>query len=94
MARSAFILTVLAVLAAGCTREVYLQPVPCEEGCAPCAEEPCFAREADCCPELKAVTVRQTYYVSDVPSAPTTYVPCDNGSVRRCRTVCRERRVK
>ena len=91
MLNKSYILAGLAALAlAGCTREVYLQPVPCEPECP---SSPCFVGASECCPETAVQTVVTTYQVYDVPAPTVTYIPCDNG-VRRCRTVCREVRVE
>ena len=72
MLNKSYILAGLAALAlAGCTREVYLQPVPCEPECPSC---PCFVGASECCPETAVQTVVTTYQVYDVP-APTVTPP-------------------
>lgn len=82
-------LAVAGLMLSGCTREVYLQPVPCEEDCPKC---PCFVGASECCPETAVQTVVTTYQVYDVPAPAVTFVPCDNG-VKRCRTVCKKVKV-
>ncbi|MBO5284645.1 MAG: hypothetical protein J6B00_02080 [Alphaproteobacteria bacterium] len=94
MLKKSYVILSLARLAAGCTKEVYLQAVPCVEGnCDPkpvvaLVPEPCG------CPELIMQTQTISYQMVDVPSPATTYVyqPC--GAKRNCRTVCREVKVK
>lgn len=91
MVSKSLILAGFAAMAlCGCAREVYLQPVPCEEECPAC---PCYGGLNECCPEIVTETVVTTYQVYDVPAPAVTYVPCDNG-IKRCRTVCREVLVK
>lgn len=73
MLNKSYILAGLAALAlAGCTREVYLQPVPCEPECPGC---PCFVGASECCPETAVQTVVTTYQVYDVPAPTVTYIP-------------------
>ncbi len=87
MQKKSLVLALFLMLLGGCTREVYLQPVPCTEGCPSC---PCFVGASECCPETAAQTEIQTYQVYDVPAPAVTYQPCDGGKYKRCRTVCRE----
>lgn len=83
------ILFVAAVFSlSGCTREVYLQAVPCEEdNCKPCASY------TQSCPELEMQTVTVQYSVYDVPAPKTVYTPCSANRTRNCRTVCRQVQV-
>ncbi len=76
------------LLMSGCTREVYLQAVPCAEGNC----EPCTAY-TDTCPELELQTVTVQYQVYDIPAPKVEYVPCADTPTRRCRTVCRQTRI-
>jgi len=83
--KSSFIL-MLALLATGCTREVYLQPVPCDD-CQPCddCKEPEVVKEvyevvkpAPACPcytcaAPTCVTCAYTYTYTYVPACPTCY---------------------
>lgn len=85
------------LLISGCTREVYLQEVPCVDNeCSPCPAvvAPCPPEKLECCPEIKAETTTEKYLVQDVPSAKITYVPCEQKAKTNCRTVCREVLVK
>lgn len=87
MLKKSFAAGCVAILTlAGCTREVYLQPVPCEtDECPAC---PCYIGAEETCPETEMETVIQTYQVYDVPAPSVTYAPCET-SGSRCRTVCR-----
>lgn len=79
------------ILLSGCTREVYLQEVPCVEGDCDC---PCVAENRECCPETEMLTETITYQVTDMPTAPSTYTPCNTTTTTRtCRKVCREVRI-
>ncbi len=95
--KSSLILT-LAILLSGCTREVYLQAVPCVEGECECS---CESQTRECCPETAMLTETIRYQVYDVPSAPTVYTPVCNPcaaapvvttttTTRICRKTCRE----
>lgn len=89
MLKNLIILGTLGLLAAGCSREVYLQSVPCAKGCQPCPT-------TEVCPEIAEQTENQKFIMYDVPSTPTNYIPCkeQTSSGKRCRKVCREVSVK
>ena len=84
-----------ALFLSGCTREVYLQPVPCVD-CQPCSH--CTDLTPECCPEIAETTETIVYQVYDVPAAPTCYQPCPTcmtvSEPRPCRTVCRKRIIE
>lgn len=83
MLKKTSLVLALALLMSGCTREVYLQEVPCVD-CQPCVEDTC--REVQ--------TEIQVYQVYDYAPQPVVYNPCGcttcTAPVRNCRTVCRE----
>lgn len=86
------LLMLTALFLSGCTREVYLQPVPCTD-CQPC--EHCTDLTPECCPEIAETTEILVYQVYDVPVVPTCYQPCMTCEAPRsnCRTVCRQRQI-
>jgi len=86
------LLLLTALFLSGCTREVYLQPVPCTD-CQPC--EHCTDLTPECCPEIAETTEILVYQVYDVPAVPTCYQPCSTCEAPRsnCRTVCRQYKV-
>lgn len=86
MLKKSIIITLLFIVSA-CTREVYLQPVPCVEGS--CQECPCKDGALECCAELKKQTEIQHYQIYDVPSQPTVYTE----EKTTCRKVCRKVKV-
>lgn len=84
MLKKTHLLLALILCATGCTREVYLQSVPCVE----CEEScPCIG-SLDCCEETVTKTNTYVFEIEDVPATPTTYKPC--AQKRNCRTVCRQ----
>ncbi len=87
MLKSTSLIIAAAMLMSGCTREVYLQAVPCTEDCEPCTSY------TDVCPELEMQTVTMQYQVYDVPAPVTTYTPCGATKTRTCRTTCRHVRI-
>jgi len=88
MVRNVGMLLLGMAMLAGCSREVYLQPVPCEEECPEC---PCFIGADECCPETAMQTEVQSFQVYDVPAKATDYVPCEEEEERsNCRMVCRK----
>jgi hypothetical protein len=84
MLKKVICLMSLSIALSGCTREVYLQAVPCED-CKPC---PCDnAQTGDCCPETAMQTEIQVYQLEDVTPAPA----CGQvAAPRNCRKVCRQ----
>lgn len=86
MLKKSIIITLLFIISA-CTREVYLQPVPCVEGS--CQKCPCEKGALECCEELKQQTEIQHYQVYDVPTPPTTYTT----EKSNCRKVCRKIKI-
>lgn len=70
--KSSFIL-MLALLAAGCTHEVYLQPVPCDD-CQPCGD----------CKEPEVV--QEVYEVVKPAPVCPCYTPCYTCTVPTCTT--------
>lgn len=74
MLKKASLLLALATILSGCTREVYLQAVPCAEGECECE---CTSQTRDCCPEMAMVTETIRYQVEDVTAAPVVYAPCN-----------------
>lgn len=89
MLKNLVILGTLGLLAAGCSREVYLQSVPCTNGCQPCPA-------TEVCTEIAEQTEIQKFVVYDVPAKPVKYIPCEEQTSpdKRCRKVCREVSVK
>lgn len=89
------IMALTVLLISGCTREVYLQKVPCVD-CEPCVEEPCQELTPTCCPELAMQTEVQVYQVYDNVPQPVSYTPCPRQNcqvekpVSNCHTVCRK----
>lgn len=82
MLKTTSLIIAAAMLMSGCTREVYLQAVPCaENNCKPCSY-------TETCPELEMQTVTVQYQVYDVPAPAVTYTPCGT-TTRKCRTTCR-----
>jgi len=77
MLKKTSLIVMLALLASGCTREVYLQEVPCTD-CQPepVIEEPCQELTPTCCPEMAMQTQFQVYQVYEVPVVPVVYQPC------------------
>lgn len=106
MLKKTTLLLASAILLSGCTREVYLQAVPCVEGDCECA---CTSQTRECCPETAMMTETIRYQVYDIPAAPVVYTPCcdpcaaaaDTASTttttttttRTCRKTCRQVRV-
>ncbi|MCM1324539.1 MAG: hypothetical protein NC218_10485 [Acetobacter sp.] len=97
MLKKSSLLLALAILLSGCTREVYLQAVPCAEGNCEC---PCISETRECCPETAMMTETIQYQVYDVPAREVTYIPCPTKkttktttTTRTCRKVCREVRT-
>jgi len=88
MLKKTSLVLALVLLASGCTREVYLQKVPCVD-CEPCVE-PCTELTPACCPELAVQTEIQYYQVYDYPPQPVTYSPCGGVPMKHCRTTCKE----
>ena len=89
MLKKSCLILSLMLVASGCTREIYLQAVPCTEG--NCGQKEVIEALPPCgCPELMMQTKTITYHVVDVPSPKVTYVNrCDN-DVKNCKTVCHE----
>ena len=89
MLKRSYSVLFLALLASGCTREVYLQAVPCVEG--NCEPEPVVVPApvpAPCpcgCPELMMQTETINYQVVDMPVP--VYQPCSTPC--SCQPVCR-----
>ena len=73
----------------GCTKEVYLQPVPCETEC-----KPCFIGKKEYCPETDIMTERQVYQVEDVEKPKVDYTYLENGNIRRCKHTCHQEKVE
>jgi len=76
MVKKSTLLFTAAILMSSCTREVYLQSVPCVEGDCGCQ---CFTESGECCPETEMLKETIRYQVIDspvVPVAPVTYTPC------------------
>lgn len=105
MLKKSSLLLAFAILLSGCTREVYLQAVPCVEGDCEC---PCQSETRECCPETAMMTETIRYQVQDVAAAPTVYTPCcdpcatvptqkvtttTTTTTRTCRKTCRQVRV-
>jgi len=86
------LLLLTALFLSSCTREVYLQPVPCVD-CEPCPQ--CTDLTPECCPEIAEQTQILVYQVYDVPAVPTCYQPCATCEAPKsnCRTVCRQYKV-
>ena len=83
------------VLLAGCTREVYLQPVSCNGDCqkkeevvapvvVPTCVTPCV-NMLSCCQVTETQVIK--YQVYEAPAPKVTIQPIDNG-FRRCRQSC------
>ena len=106
MVKTSTLLLTSVILLSGCTREVYLQKVPCAEGDC---EWPYVSKTREDCEETKALTHVMQYQIIDVPVVPVTYVPvvpvtyvpcCNNTTstttttttttTRNCRTVCHD----
>ncbi len=103
MLKKPSLILALAILLSGCTREVYLQAVPCVEGDCECA---CTSQTRECCPETAMMTETIRYQVYDVPVVPVVYTPCcdpcatvvpvitttttTTTTTRTCRKTCRE----
>ena len=95
-------LVLALMMMTGCTREVYLQPVPCAD-CEPKPCERCTDLTPECCPELAMHREIQVYEVyEEIPCQPTCVNnPCANTVTtttvteprRNCRTVCRQRMI-
>lgn len=84
MVKTLSVVVAVVALCGGCTREVYLQSVPCVEG--EC--QPCYVGQTEVCPEVEMQTVRQTFEVYDVSAQPAADCrPCANVQMR-CQTVC------
>lgn len=73
MVKKSTLLLTAAILLSGCTREVYLQAVPCAEGNCDC---PCVSETRECCPETQMLTETIQYQVIDGPVVTPTYTPC------------------
>ena len=97
--KASLILVLLAIT--GCTREVYLQQVPCAD-CEPCPK--CRDLTPECCPELAMQREIQLYEVYEpvvTPCQPACITtPCANTVTTvtttrsNCRTVCRQRKIE
>ena len=64
----------LPLIFSACTREVYLQKVPCTE-CG-CPDVVCPEPTPDCCMEVAEQTEIQVFRVYDAPIQPVVYQPC------------------
>ena len=74
------LICLLLLLVSGCSKEVYLQPVPCNK--------PCFVGNVEDCPETKLQTQDQLYILEDVATPPTDYVYTPE-KITRCKKNCR-----
>lgn len=72
MAKTSTLLVSLAILLSGCTREVYLQKVPCVEGDCEC---PYVSKMREDCPQTKMQTKRTQYQLIEPVVVPVAYVP-------------------
>lgn len=93
MVKKSTLLLTSIILLSGCTREVYLQSVPCVEGNCDC---PCISETRECCPETQMQTQTIRYQIIDGPVVPVTYQPCNQTrttktttttTTRRCQTI-------
>lgn len=80
------ILFALILLLNGCTKTVYVAPTPCETECAPCQDT--------ICQEVKNLTKTETYYVEDMPKEKVDYSNLATGKIKRCKTVCRQKKIE
>lgn len=75
------ILSLFVLILSGCSKEVYLQPVPCN-----C---PCFVGQAEDCPETKLQTEEQVYLIEDIATQPTNYIYTEE-KITHCTKKCRK----
>ena len=88
MLKKTSLILCLPLIFSACTREVYLQRVPCTE-CG-CPDVVCPAPTPDCCMEVAEQTEIQVFRVYDVPAQPVVYQPCvEEAPQSNCRTVCK-----
>lgn len=92
MLKKSICLLGILMLVSGCAREVYLEPVPCVEGECEC---PCYNDDPlECCKDLKVEKEVQRYQIYDVPTEKIEYKFDECGKTKKCRTVCKEVKVK
>lgn len=83
MMKKSLALIALVTLFTGCTRQVFLQSVPCEKDCG-C---PLLAAEPPC-PEMETRTIKyQIYETAPVVQKTTS---CAKTTTKRCTTTCRQ----
>ena len=85
MKKTKLILLALIFMINGCTREVYLAPVPCKEEC-----KPCFIDASEKCPETELMTEHQVYQIEDIQKDKVDYTYISENKIRRCKNVCRQ----
>ena len=88
MLKKASLILCLPLILQACTREVYLQKVPCTE-CG-CPGVVCPEPVPTCCQEIAEQTEIQVFRIYDVPVQPVVYQPCvEEVPVSPCRTTCK-----
>lgn len=83
------ILLAIPLLISGCTREIYVAPVPCETEC-----EPCFVNQSEKCEETELMTEHQVYQIQDIEKQKVDYTYISENKIRRCKHVCRQKQIK
>ena len=78
-------LLLLCILISSCTREVYLQQVPCEEECPPCE---------NFCEETDTMTERVVFQIEDVKRQKPNYKYDENGKLVNCKHTCKQIKIK
>lgn len=89
MNKTKLILLSSILLISSCTKEVYLQPVPCDTEC-----KPCFVGKTEYCPETEIMTERQVYQIEDVEKPKVVYTHLENGNIRRCKQICHQEKAE
>lgn len=86
MNKTKIILFVLTLILNGCTKNIYLEPVPCQKDCKPCTD--------GLCEEVKNSTELQTFYIEDMPKDKADYSNITAGKIKRCTTTCRQQKIE
>ena len=81
------ILFALTLILNGCTKDVYLAPVPCQKDCPKCPQD-------QICDEVKKPSELQTYYIEDMPKEKVDYSNVTTGKIKRCKKVCRQQKIE
>jgi len=78
-------LLIFCTMLSNCTKEVYLQQVPCEEECPPCE---------NFCEETDVMTERHVFQIEDVKRQKPNYKYDEKGNLILCKHTCKQKKLE